>query len=85
MINKDKIGHSVVNGHTIHEIKDDYCIICFENEIKQRIIKKINHFQEKYNLIKTSRGSDPIILAYVYGILEKLKEEILNDEIIRKG
>ena len=76
MKTKDKIGHSIVNGHIIHECKDDWCIICFENDIKQRIIKIINHSQEESNPMKTLKEWDSMILVHTYGTLEKLKERI---------
>ena len=79
MITKDKLGHSIVNGHIIHEVRDDWCIICFENEIKQKMIKIIDNFQEKNNPMNTSRESDSMILAHTYGVLEKIKEEILGE------
>mgnify|MGYP001560055055 CR=1 FL=1 len=64
MKTKDKLGHDVINGHTIHEFKDYLCIVCFEYEIKEqererfkKIIEKID-FDNSYTKNEIERIKD---------------------------
>ena len=62
--------HPIINGHIIHEIKDDMCILCFENEIKKEIQAEILQKIEKIdNNIKSK-------LQLLEDLLDDLKEKI---------
>ena len=83
MKTKDKLGHDVINGHTIHEFKDYLCIVCFEYEIKEqerenfkdKIQDRINELKKLITVNKLFTEVN-IIRGLIIKELEELKQKL---------